>query len=67
MVGSRLSVHGHTKSDTRPGGRTRKKPKDLSTCESEEGGHVESLEGGGVYVTLSNGIHISHYTVSYNG
>jgi hypothetical protein len=55
-----LSVHGHTKSDTRPGGRTRQKPKDLSTCESEEGGHVETLEGGGVYATPSKGIHICH-------
>jgi hypothetical protein len=39
---------GHSEGDASPG-RTHKKPKDLSTCESEECGF---REGGDVYVTL---------------
>ncbi len=43
-----LVGRGNNQRTSRPG-RTWKKPKDLSVCESEEGG---CGEGGGVYVTL---------------
>ena len=43
-----LSPIGHTEGDTRPG-RTRKKPKDLSPCESDDRG---CGVGGGVFATL---------------
>ena len=48
LRGYTIQVQCLTESDTRPGGPTRKKPRDLSVCESENRGHGE---GWGVYVT----------------
>ena len=52
-----LKVYGLTEAGTRPGGRTHRKPKDLSVCESEECGHGE---GGGVYTTLMESDTVIH-------
>jgi hypothetical protein len=48
MESDSVEPSGRTEGDTRPG-RTRRKPKNLSVCESEERGRGE---GGGVYGTL---------------
>ena len=48
MESGSVESSGRTEGDTRPG-RTRRKPKKLSVCESEERGRGE---GGGVYGTL---------------
>ena len=45
--------------DTRPGVGTRKKPKDLRACESEDGGHGEGSSHGVCYsATVRNTIAI---------
>jgi len=46
MVSDTLHPYVHAEEDKRPG-RSRKKPNDLSACESEERGH-----GGFVYLQL---------------
>ena len=48
MESDAVEPSGRTEGDTRSG-RTCKKPKDLSPCESEDRGYGE---GGGVYDTL---------------